>query len=239
MFGRQKVAALVAEFVGTAVLASAVLAMAGRTSFPFFAAIIAGLTMGLMVMVIGPISGAHINPVVTIGLWTIRKIQTTQAIVYVAAQMLGGVAAWQLNEFLLDQPLRNTAGGSLDWRVMIAEAVGAFVFTMAVAAAVSRAYEGAKLAFTAGAGLTLGIVVASIAANATINPAVAVGIQSWSWTYALGPVAGAIIGMNVYGLVFMPFDGTKSRVASKAVAAKTTKTTKKAKTATAKTKKKK
>lgn len=218
MFGRQKIAALVAEFVGTAVLASAVLAMAGRTSFPFFAAVIAGSVMALMVMVIGPISGAHINPALTIGLWTLRKIQTTQAIVYVAAQMLGGVAAWQLSEFLLDQPLRNTATGGIDWRILVAEAVGAFVFGLAVAAAVSRAYDTSKMAVTAGIGLTAGIVVASIAANGLINPAIAVGIQSWDWSYALGPIAGAIIGMNLYGLVLAPTVSVKSRAAAKAPA---------------------
>lgn len=202
MFGRQKTAALVAEFVGTAVLSSAVLAMSGRTSFPFFGAIIAGLTMVLMVMVVGSVSGAHINPIVTIGLWTMRKVQSTQALVYIAAQMLGGIAAWQLNEFLLDQPLRNIASGGLDWRIMTAEAIGALVFGLAVAAAYMRNYDVGKLALTVGTGLVLGMIVASVAANGLINPAVAVGLQSWDWSYALGPVAGAIIGMNLYGLVF-------------------------------------
>jgi len=224
MFGRQKVAALVAEFFGTLVLASAVLSMAGRTAFPFFGAIIAGLTLGLMVLVIGPISGAHINPIVTIGLWTMRKVQTTQAIVYVAAQTLGGLSAWKLNEYLLNQPLNNRGGAHLDWRVLLSEAIGAFVFTMAIAAAVSRAYDGAKLAFTAGGGLLLGIIVASIASNGVINPAVAIGIQSWSWAYILGPVAGSIVGMNTYALIFMPLD-SPPRKSAKAVVAKAVKKT--------------
>lgn len=243
MFGRQKIAALGAEFVGTAVLSSAILAMAGRTSFPFFAAIIAGLTLTLMVLVFGSVSGAHINPVVTIGLWTIRKVKTTQAIVFVAAQILGGIAAWQLNEFLLDQPLRNIASGGLDWRIMTAEAVGAFVFGLVVAAAYMRGYDATKLAMTSGLGLTLGMVVASIAANGLVNPAVAIGLQSWDWSYVIGPAAGSIIGMNFYGLAFeerakvivrktatTPVKKTSSKITStprKTKAAKTTKRRKK------------
>jgi aquaporin Z len=227
MFGRQKIAALVAEFVGTAVLASAVLAMAGRTSFPFFAAVTAGSVMALMVMIIGSISGAHINPAVTVGLWTLRQIKTTQAIVYIAAQMLGGIAAWQFNEFLLDQPLRNTASGNLDWRILAAEAFGAFVFGIAVAAASSKAYDTAKTAVTVGIGLTAGIVVSSIASNGIINPAVAAGIQSWDWSYALGPIAGAILGMNVYGLVLAPAQAVARPVAKTSAKPKAA-TTKKA-----------
>lgn len=202
MFGRAKVAPLVGEFLGTAILASVVLSMAARTGFPFFAAIIAGLTLGLMVLVIGPSSGAHINPAVTVGLWTQRKIETAAALMYVGAQMLGAAAAWQLNEFLLNKPLRNIAGSEFDWRVFTAEAVGAFVFTFALSAAVSKGYDYAKTAFVAGGGLALGILAASLASNAIINPAVALGLQSWSWAYAAGPVAGALVGFNLYTMVF-------------------------------------
>ena len=150
-----------------------------------------------------------------------------QAIVYVAAQLLGGLAAWQLSEFLLNQPLRNVAGDSLDWRVLTAEAVGAFVFTFGVAAAVSKAYEQVKLAMVVGASLTLGIMVASLASNGVVNPAVAIGIQSWGWAYVLGPVAGALVGMNLYGLIFAPLDKPTPR-GVKAVAAKVTKRGKRA-----------
>ena len=45
MFGRKKIAMLVAEFVGTFTLSSVILAMIGRTTFPFFAALAAGLAV--------------------------------------------------------------------------------------------------------------------------------------------------------------------------------------------------
>lgn len=211
MFGRQKIAALAAEFVGTAILATAVLSISRWTDFPYFAAVVAGLVVALTALVLGPVSGAHINPLVTLGLWTMRKIQTTQAVVYIGAQMLGGLAAWQLGEYLLNRPLRNIAGGGLDWRVLAAEAIGSFVFAMAVYAAVVNNYDWPKLALASGAGLTLGIILASLASNGIVNPAVAVGVQSWNWSYTLGPVAGAVVGMNVYGYLFSPSTPKKRR----------------------------
>lgn len=220
MFGRQKVAALVAEFLGTLILALAVLATVyGQTGFPLFLAMAAGLTLGLLTLVLGSISGAHLNPVVTIALWTTRKLRTTQAIVYVTAQMLGGFAAWQLTQYLLNRPLQNSAGDSLNLQVLLGEAIGAFVFTFVIAAAVSRAYTGGKLAVTNGLGLMIGMLLASISSNGVINPALAVGIQSWSWAYSLGPLAGAVIGMNVYGLVFGPIDNPKPRAVKAVVVA--------------------
>lgn len=202
MFGRQKIAMIVAEFVGTFVLASAVLAMVGRTSFPFFAALAAGLALTGMTLAFGAVSGGYFNPAITIAAWTIRKIETARALVFVAAQMLGGVVAWTLNQWLLDTTLKNIANTSFDWRIFTAEAVGTAIFAMVLAAASYQAYKGIVNAFTAGVGLALGIMVASFAGNAVINPAVAVGIQSWSFVYAAGPVLGAIVGMNLYVLLF-------------------------------------
>lgn len=202
MFGRQKIAMIVAEFVGTFVLASAVLAMVGRTSFPFFAALAAGLALTGMTLAFGAVSGGYYNPAITIAAWTIRKIETARALVFVAAQMLGGVVAWTLNQWLLDTTLKNIANTSFDWRIFTAEAVGTAIFAMVLAAASYQAYRGIVNAFTAGVGLALGIMVASFAGNAVINPAVAVGIQSWSFVYAAGPVLGAIVGMNLYVLLF-------------------------------------
>lgn len=225
MFGRQKIAAIVAEFLGSAILVSAVLSMLGRTSFPFFAAVMAGLTLALMILIMGPISGAHVNPIVTVGLWTVRKVQTAQAIVYIGAQMLGGVVALYLNEYLLNQSLQSIAGAEFDWRVFVTEAIGAMIFTIAVFAAISRSWDGPKMAFTAGTGLVLGMSVASLASNGLINPALAVGVQSWSVAYVLGPVAGAVVGMNLYAMLFAPLDKTGSRTA-KAVVTKAVKKTK-------------
>ncbi len=204
MFGRKKIAIVVAEFLGTFSLASAVLAMAGRTSFPFFPAVMAGGTLGLMVLAIGSVSGAHINPAVTVGMWTLRKIGTTSAAVYIVAQLLGGAVAWRFNEYLLNSPLKNIAGDKFDWRVLIAEAVGTFVFTFGIAAAVYQGYKGLRQAVAIGGSLTLGVLIATFASNGALNPAVALGINSWSFAYVAGPLLGSILGMNLYAQLFAP-----------------------------------
>lgn len=204
MFGRKKIAMVVAEFIGTFTLASVVLAMAGRTTFPFFAAAAAGSALALMILAVGSISGAHINPAVTIGMWSLRKIETGVAVVYIAAQMAGGAAAWRFNEYLLDSPLKNISGEKFDWRILIAEAVGTMIFSFAVASAVYQGYKGLKQAVTMGTGLALGILIATFASNGSLNPAVAAGIHSWSVAYVVGPIVGAIVGMNLYSQLFAP-----------------------------------
>ncbi len=202
MFGREKVAAIVAEFVGTFILASAVLAMLGRTSFPFFAAVAAGLAVAGMTLAFGAVSGGYYNPAITIAAWTVRKLETARAIVFVAAQLLGGLVAWTLNAWLLDTTLKNIANTTFDWRVFTAEAVGAGIFAMIVAAGLYQGFKGAQAAVNAGLGLTLGILVASFAGNGLINPAVAIGVQSFSFIYFAAPVLGALVGMNLYVWLF-------------------------------------
>ena len=238
MFGRDKIAKIVVEFLGTAMLASAVLSMARITGFAYFPAAAAGLTVGLLVLLIGGISGAHVNPAVTIGQWTLRQISTLTAVVYVCAQMLGGLAAWKLNEWLLDSPLKSIAGPKFSGRVLVAEIIGTFIFGLGVAVAVKKGYKGLKAAGTIGTALFIGILVASLASNGVLNPAVAVGIQSWDWAYAVGPIIGAILGMNLYILLTEPFipARTTSSVKVSATTAKTKKAAPKKKPAAKKRK---
>jgi aquaporin Z len=225
MFGREKIAMLVAEFIGTFVLASAVLAMIARTNFPFFAAVTAGGTLGLMTLLIGNVSGAHLNPAVTLGLWTRRQIGSIKTVMYIAVQLLGGLAALTLAEYLINSPVKSIAGDKFEPRVLVAEIVGTFLFTFGVAAALSQGYKGLKQAFTIGGSLTAGIIVATFASNGLLNPAVALSVQSWSYSYAIGPVVGSILGMGLYGLLFAPRT-LKQR--AKAVLASKTKSVKKA-----------
>ncbi len=202
MFGRQKIAMVVAEILGTAVLAVAVYSMVARTSFPLFGGLAAGLVVSAMTLAVGSVSSAHFNPAVTLGLWSARRVKTSVAVVNVAAQMLGGVLAWLLLRYFLGKNLDSLIQGGFEWKVFFAEGVGAMVFVFGVAAAVYQKLEGGKLAYTVGAALTIGILVASMASNGVINPAVALAIRSWNWAYALAPLAGGIVGANLYALLF-------------------------------------
>lgn len=227
---RSKIAMLAAEFLGTAVLATVAINVSrSQIGIGYFVAIGVGLTLGLLVLALGPTSGGHFNPAVTIGLWTVRKVKSLVAVAYVAAQMLGGLAAWQLANYFAGSEIRSIANAEFDWRLLVAEAVGAFVFTFLVAAAVFQRYENGKAAALIGGGLTVGVIVASLASNAVLNPAIALANQSWSWAYAAGPIVGALIGMNLYVLVFAPesalLPGIRSRrVTASAPAATTTRT---------------
>lgn len=220
MFGRKKVAALTAEFLGTFSLACAVLVMAKQINLTFFPAVVAGGTLALMVLVIGSVSGAHINPAVTIGLWTLRKIASTTAIVYVFAQMLGGAVAWRFSEYMLNTDLPSIANTTFDARVLVAEIVGTLVFTFGIASAVYQGYTGLRQAVTIGTSLTLGILIAALGSNGVLNPAVALGVQSFNITYVAGPVIGSILGMNLYSQLFAPTLGLSTKVRAKAAAGK-------------------
>lgn len=202
---RSRIAMLMAEFLGTAVLATVAINVSrSQIGIGYFIAIALGAAFAFLVLALGPTSGGHFNPAVTIGLWTLRKIQTIQAIAYLAVQMLGGLAAWQLANYFVGDELRSIAGNAFDWKVLVAEAVGAFVFTFVMAAAVYQRFESTKAAALLGGGLFLGVIVASLASNAILNPAIALANQSWSRAYIFGPIIGAVVGMNLYVLLFAP-----------------------------------
>jgi glycerol uptake facilitator-like aquaporin len=204
MFGRNKIAALVAEFLGTGVLALIIVSVQRSTiGVPYFVGLAAGLTAALLYLAFARFSGGQFNPALTIGLWTARKVKTLDAIMFVAVQLLGGFLAGLLYSYFIDNDL-SAVSNTFTGRVMVAEAVGAAIFTLAVAAAVFHAErtEGNRGALVGG-GLALGIIAASSASVGIINPAVAMATNAWAWgTYVLGPVLGAVIGVNLYGLVF-------------------------------------
>jgi glycerol uptake facilitator-like aquaporin len=203
MFGRRKVARLVAEFMGTTVLAMVLLSVSrSAVGLPYFVAIAVGMANALLVLTIGAVSGAQVNPIVTLGLWTLRKISAFEAIAFIAVQFAGGLTAWRLYTYLINDTLPNIAGKNFDWRIVIAEAVGALVFTFGVAATVYRQQSEGVKAATVGMSLIFGLLIASAGGNAVLNPALAVSIQSWSVAYVIGPIVGSIIGMNLYSLLF-------------------------------------
>ena len=214
MLGRAKIAMIVAEIVGTAILATVVYTMIARTSFPLFAALAAGGTLGLLSVTMGiGNEGVDLNPAVTLAMWTTKKSDTTKAVVKIAAQLLGGLGAWALLNYFLGHHLQSMAG-KFEWKAFTAEAIGAGVFTFGVAAAALSGLVKEKAAVVAGVSLFLGIMVASIGSNAVINPAVAIGIQSWNWAYATGPLVGGIVGVALYSLLFAPLSaltGKKSK----------------------------
>jgi len=206
MFGRKKIAMLVAEFLGTGVLTLVFLAVTKSSmGFPYFVSIAVGLVLVGLTLSLGSVSGAQLNPAITLGLWTVRKVKTIPALAYVVAQLLGAYAAYMLYTYLIGQKLQG-GNHNFDSKILIAETVGTFIFALGWAAAAYQRYEAGKAAAVVGISLILGVLAASTANGGLLNPALALGANVWTWgTYVLGPILGAIIGFNLYGLLFAPY----------------------------------
>lgn len=212
MFSKEKIALVVAETVGTFILASVAIAASiyFNATAAWYVSLSVGFTLAVLVGTIGRVSGAHVNPAVTLGLWTLRKIPSAQALVYVAAQILGGALALAYFEFATDSDLIQTGFSTVDARIFTAEMIGAAIFGFGIAAAVTQKLEGYMKAFTIGMSLTLGILVASVAAPGFLNPAVALANNTWDKTVVIAPLLGVVVGMNLYSLMLAPAEKTVS-----------------------------
>jgi glycerol uptake facilitator-like aquaporin len=217
---KKTLAMLVAEAVGTFVLAAVVLSVT-RYGLPIFTALAAAVAYGTMTTGLVSASGSHFNPAITLGLFSIRKINLSKTVAYVASQAVGAVLAWKLYEWFVDKPVTSVTG-EFDWRVFTAEMVGMAIFAFVFAGVAMKKLEGHFASVTIGWGLFLGATVASlVAAAGVINPAVAISLgfrpDSVGYLgYLLGPIAGAVVGMNFYQMLFTD-EGSSLKV--KAVAA--------------------
>jgi len=222
------VGTLVAEFIGTFLLAIAVIAGQGQPIIILFA--LAGI-----VLLIGSLSGAHVNPAITIGAWVTRKISGLRALGYVAAQFLGALAALGLlNAFVGGASHSETSAygaASLftatalpvgkEWYVFFAELVGTAILGLVIAKALSLASQKqVAKALTVGLGIFVALLFAASASSyvggsAIINPAVALSLQALKWemwpiaVYVLAPVAGGIIGFILFDILSVENDGGK------------------------------
>lgn len=227
MFGKRKVATLVAEFLGTGVLTLLILSVQRtQLGIPLFVGLTAGLGLMVMTFAAGRTSGAHFNPAITIGMWTTRKIPTITAGLYIVMQLLGALGAYYLYRYFVTDnaailnSLKQQAGGHYNTRVLISEAVGTSIFAFAWVSTVYQRFTPAMTAAVAGLAYTAGIIVAGSASLGLLNPAVALGAHAWSWgTYALGPVLGAVIGVNLYSLLFAESEVATASAAAASVSA--------------------
>lgn len=198
---RNAVAPVVAEFLGTGILVMIALILGQTTAVSYFIATSLAVTAAVVFMLFNAISGAHTNPAITFGMWTARKIGTLRGISYVAAQLLGGVASWQLFQYLTNHTLtaRSTSFSTPVW---LAEVVGTAVLAMAFTGALSRRVEALYSGLMVGAAYFVGVVIAATASAGYINPAIAMGSRAWSAAYVLGPLVGGLIGVNLYSYLF-------------------------------------
>jgi glycerol uptake facilitator-like aquaporin len=208
MFGRRKVAVVVAEFLGTGILTLLILSVQRSTiGVPFFVALSAGLAYALMTLVFTPVSGAFFNPVATLALALGRLLNVGTALVYIIAQFLGARAAVALYVYFSGQALQPVPGHFIG-RIMAAEALGTGILVLVLAAIKHRQTSTiSSQAGFAGLAYTVGVVAASSASIGILNPAIALselGSHNWVWMiYVLGPVLGGLIGYSLYQMLFI------------------------------------
>lgn len=128
----------------------------------------------------------------TLGLLSIRKVDTMSALAYLAAQFVGALVALGVGRLLFPAPAEVIAGGAFS--IGMAELLGAVIFLFAIGSVVAGRVSRAASGLVIGTGLLLGIAFAAQGSNGVLNPAVALGIGSFSHPYVWGPIVGAAIG---------------------------------------------
>lgn len=189
--------ALAAEFIATFILTIAVLASAGvgfSLAGPF------ALAMG--VALIGPISGGHVNPAVTFGLWATRRIKGAVAVQYVIAQSVGALLAVVAARVADVLPSQFTVAENFTdtfSRTFSLEALGMVLFGFGVAAVVNQKKQGLEAGALVGGSLLIGLLFASLFSySAVLNPAVALSSASFTWLHVVGPFFGSAVGFMLY-----------------------------------------
>jgi MIP family channel proteins len=197
--------ALSAEFLGTFALvffgpgAAVVQAQTGVLGHAGVA-IVFGLAVASIVTVLGPISGAHINPVATLTMWLSGRFAARDVPAYVVAQLLGAtLAAFVLRiMFGLNGNLGATIpGGSLE-QAFLLELILTF-WLMLTALRASGAGAGALIGAVVGLEAMMGgpITGASMNPARSFGPALASGIWTAHWLYWLAPMLGAVLAVGV------------------------------------------
>jgi len=213
--------ALVAEFIGTFTL---IFIGAGAAALGVGGLVGVAFAHGLVVLVFayayGHISGAHINPAVTIGLWAARAIDGLAAIAYIIVQILGGIAAAFVLRFVLasfDTNLGATvlAEGITPLQGLVIEFILTFLLVNTVLNAAVSGKAGLLAPAAIGLTLTLSILMGgpltggSLNPARTLGPAVASGIYANISIYLIAQPLGGIAAALLYVGLLRPEPATE------------------------------
>ena len=174
-----------------------------------------GLVFGLIIMVMiyatGHLSGAHINPAVTIAFTLTRHFGVRDAAAYIGAQLAGAtagalvlLAVWPDKPAALGATVPSVAAGSALVYEVILTAILMFVI---IAVATDTRAVGAAAAIAIGGTVGLDAIFGGPVTGASMNPARSFGpalaAGEWQdfWVYVAGPVAGAVAGAFAYQLI--------------------------------------
>lgn len=173
-----------------------------------------GLVIMAMVYATGHLSGAHINPAVTIAFTLTRHFPARDAAAYIVAQLAGAAAAafvllalWPAEPAALGATVPSVGAGSALVYETLLTAILMFVI---VAVATDTRAVGAAAALAIGGAVGLDALFGGPITGASMNPARSFGpaLASGTWTdfwvYVAGPIAGAALGAAVYQVVRAP-----------------------------------
>lgn len=222
---------LAAEFVGTLWLVlggcgSAVLAAA----FPdvgiglLGVSLAFGLTVLTMAYAIGHVSGCHLNPAVSFGLWAGGRFSGKELVPYIIAQVLGGIGAAAILYFIVSGQAgfagtggfasngfgEHSPGGFSMGAVVLTEIVMTFLFLFVIMGATDRRAPAGMAPAAIGLMLTLIHLVSIPVSNTSVNPARSTGValfaDPWAlsqlWVFWVAPIIGGILGGLAYKTMF-------------------------------------
>jgi len=219
-----------AEFFGTFWLVfggcgSAVLAAAfPNLGIGFLGVALAfGLTVLTMAYAIGHISGCHLNPAVSVGLWVGKRFSVSELVPYVIAQVLGGIAGAGIlfviasgkagfstaGGFAANGFGEHSPGGYTLVACLVAEIVLTFFFLMIILGATDKRAPAGFAPIPIGLSLTLIHLIGIPVTNLSVNPARSTGpavfVGGWAleqlWLFWLAPIIGAALAGIVYPLI--------------------------------------
>jgi len=220
---------LIAEFFGTlaltffavgAICADQYLRASGQGGFGLLGLALAyGLAYAIMVSALGHISGAHLNPAVTIAFWVTKRLSTLQSLLYWIAQLLGALAGAYLVVAIIPEAVWRPVGLGTPaltpdftrMHGMLLEGVMTFFLVLVFfATAVDARGAFDKIAgFAIGLTVTIDMLVGGPFTGAAINPARAFGpaLTAHYWTnhgvYWVGPLLGGVLAGVIYDRVFL------------------------------------
>ena len=222
---------LAAEFIGTFWLVlggcgSAVLAAAFPQLGIGFAgvALAFGLTLLTMVYTIGGISGCHINPAVTVGLWAGNRFKGSDVIPYIIMQVIGGIVAAAVlyviasgkagfslsGGFASNGYGEHSPGGYPLSSALVCELVMTFMFLLVILGSTDKRAPAGFAGISIGLVLTLIHLISIPVTNTSVNPARSTGpaifVGGWAlsqlWLFWVAPIIGALVAGVFYRWLF-------------------------------------
>ena len=187
-------------------------------------AIAFGLTVLTIVYALGHVSGAHLNPAVSVGLWLGRRFSGKELLPYIAAQVVGGILAalvlyivvaasgGSIGNFAANGYGDHSPGHYGLVSALVTELVMTFMFIMVIMGATDERAPKGFAGVAIGLALTLIHLISIPVTNTSVNPArsisQAIFVGGWAlgqlWLFILAPIVGGGLAGLVYSLVFAP-----------------------------------